>query len=43
MWIWDVILMTQKQSKLGNYAGVACNDATNFYAIIYRYIGLFFV
>ena len=42
MWIWNFVLWVHKNEYLGsNYP--TCNDAANFYADVYRYLGYFFL
>lgn len=41
MWVWNFILWI-KNDYLGSFYPT-CNDAANFYADIYRYLGYFFI
>jgi len=41
MLIWNYSLWVRKESKLGSFVEI-CNDAANFFADCYRYLGYFF-
>lgn len=41
MWIWNFVLWV-RNDRLGSFYPT-CNDAANFYADIFRYLGYFFI
>lgn len=42
MWIWNLILWVDDNKYLGSFYP-SCNDAANFYADCFRYLGYFFL